>query len=140
MSDELSKEDIDMLSKFLSESGAAPSPEEKYNVHVFLHRVATSPNTVKVANLSVEELGMPKYPVRSILEFALIAEDIIGNKFIADHFKKQAEITNSTSLSKEGFLVKQATTTTRQIADVSKPKKVNRGWFGRRKEEKEEQQ
>ena len=47
-------------------------------------------------------------------------------------------VITSTSLSREGFLVKQATTQTRQIADISKKRKVNKGWFGMRvKEDKE---
>ena len=59
---------------------------------------------------------------------------IMNNKYFADYFKDEAEDTLATSLSREGFLVRQATTTTKQIADVTKRKKVNKGWFSKKEE------
>ena len=44
-----------------------------------------------------------------------------------------AEATLATSLSKQGFLVRQATTQTKQVADVTKRRTVNKGWFGSKK-------
>ena len=131
--EELTQEDVEALKKFL------PVPEEKYNVHLFLHRVATADDTTKVGFLKEEELGEPKYPVRSAKEFALIAEQIIGNDYIKDYFNKIAEITTASSLSKDGFLIRQATTTTRQIADISKLRKKNKGWFKKKEKGGEEE-
>ena len=134
----LTTQEKDMLYQYLSQSQSAPLPDEKYNVHVFLHRVATADDTTKVGFLKHEEIGNPQYPTRSLKDFQLIAEDIIGNKYIAEHFKKQSEIVTSTSLSEEGFLVRQATTQTRQVADVTRRKKPNKGWFKKKDKDEEE--
>ena len=47
-------------------------------------------------------------------------------------FLKQAWETLATSLSREGFIIRQATTTTKQIADATKRRKINRGMFGKK--------
>ena len=124
------------LLKYLTDSQGYPVPEEKYNVHLFLHRVATSENTLKVGNLSADEVGVPTHSVRSLKGLALISDKIIKNNLYKEFFDAESEILSASSLSKEGFLVKQATTSTRNIADVSKAKKQNKGWF-RRKEKPE---
>lgn len=128
--------DVEMaqLAQYLSQAGAAPTPEEKYNVHIFLHRVATADDTTKVGNLTDTEVGKPEYPARALKDMALVASDIVDNEEMSKFFIKQAEILTATSLSKEGFLVRQATTTTRQIADVTKKSSptANKGWFSKK--------
>ena len=125
--------------KALSDSGQSfPLAEEKYNVHLFLHRVATSDDTTKVAFLKEEEVGVPLNHVRGLKEFALISSDIIGNEFFRDYFLKESENITATSLSREGFLVKQATTQTKRLADITKPKKENKGWFNKKDNDKKE--
>ena len=47
----------------------------------------------------------------------------------ADYFKKMAEVTTETSLSKEGFLLKMSVTTKKELADVTPKQKKNKGWF-----------
>ena len=122
--------ELAQLAQYLSASGAAPVPDEKYNTHVFLHRVATADDTTKVGNLSDVEVGKPEYAARALKQMALVASDIIDNDELSKFFLKESEILTATSLSKEGFLVRQATTTTRQIADVTKkPKAENKSWF-----------
>lgn len=128
------------MAKYLMDSGAYTVPEEKYNVHLFLHRAATAEDTTKVGNLIDLEVGQPKYSVRSLQEFALISSDIIDNDTYKEYFRKWAEIVLATSLSREGFLVKQATTTTRQIADITKKRKQNRGWFNFRKKDEDQEE
>lgn len=119
--------------------GAIPLPEEKFNVHTFLHKVATANDTTKIGNLTEEELGTLKHPIRTHKSIALICKNIIGNDFLAKYFEAESEIATSTSLSRNGFLIKSATTTTRQIADVTKPRKVNKGWFKKKEPEGEQQ-
>lgn len=129
----LNDAELKELASYLAASGSTPQQEEKYNVHLFLHRVATADDTTKVGNLGETELGNPKYPERTLKELALISNELIENDALADYFAKEAEILTSTSLSKEGFLVRQATTTTRQIADVTKKKMTsNKGWFSKK--------
>ena len=117
----------------------APTPDEKQNVHTFLHSVVTSTDTTKTGNLrddkDLNELGIPEHHVRGDKELELISRDIMNNDFFAEHFKKAAENTLATSLSREGFLLRQATTTTKAVADVTKRRKSNKGWFGKKNTE-----
>jgi hypothetical protein len=117
----------------------APSSEDKQSIHTFLFNVATAKDTTKVANLrddkEINELGIPLYTIRGAKEMALISEKIMGNDFFSDYFEADAENTLATSLSREGFLVRQATTQTKQVADITKRRKINKGWFGSKKEE-----
>jgi len=116
----------------------APSQEDKQSIHTFLFNVATAPITTKVGNLrddkEINELGIPVHNVRGSLEMARISSLIMENDFFKDWFEQEAESTLATSLSREGFLVKQATTQTKQVADVTRRKKINKGWFKSREE------
>lgn len=117
----------------------APSLDDKQSVHAFLHNVATAERTTKVGNLrddkDLNELGLPSHNVRGALEMARIADKIMDNSFFKEYFLAEAEETLATSLSREGFLVRQATTSTKQVADVTKRRKINKGWFGNKKVE-----
>ena len=136
--EELNEAELKELAGYLAASGSTPQAEEKYNVHLFLHRVATADDTTKVGNLEAEELGKPKYPERTLKELELISNEIVENQELASYFAKEAEILTSTSLSKDGFLVRQGTTTTRQIADVTKKKMTsNKGWFSKKEKTEE---
>ena len=113
----------------------APAQEDKHSVFTFLFNVATSKDTVKTGNLrddkDINELGIPLYTVRGAKEMALISEKIMENVYFRDYFIAEAENTLATSLSRESFLVRQGTTQTRQVADITKRKKINKGWFGK---------
>ena len=114
--------------------GNVMSPEEKQNVFTFLHNVAITKDTTKTAFLrddkDLNEVGVPKLPVRTYHSLALVAKDIMNNNYFADYFKKEAEIIASTSLSRGGFLTKLAIVQRREIADVTpKKRKTNKGWF-----------
>lgn len=113
----------------------APTQEDKQSVHTFLFNVATAGDTTKTGNLrddkDMNELGIPAHNVRGSLELARISDLIMDNEVFSEWFKKEAEETLATSLSREGFLVKSATTTTKQISDMTRRKKVNKGWFGK---------
>ena len=52
------------------------------------------------------------------------------NDYFKGFFEKDLMNTMGTSLSREGFLIRQATVTTKQVADVTKRRKVNKGMFG----------
>lgn len=135
MEEDLTDSEKEELGRYLSGSGI-PVPDEKHNTHSFLNKVATADDTTKVGNLKDEEIGNATYPARSFKNLALISEDILGNTYFSEYFKKGAEIITSTSLSRAGFLVRQANTTTRQIGDITKMRKTNKSWF--KKKEKSE--
>ena len=135
-SDELSDEEA-LMKIAQAMKGESPTSDEKQNVHTFLFNVATSNDTTKTGNLQVDkdinELGVPQYTVRGAKEMALISNMIMDNEYFAKYFEIDAENTLATSLSREGFLVKQGTTQTKFVGDVTKRRKVNKGWFGKEK-------
>jgi len=115
----------------------APSQEDKVNVHTFLINVVKEQDIksiMKIGNLrddkDMNELGVPSYNVRGALEMARISERLMGNNFFKEYFEASAGETLGTSLSREGFVIKQATTTTKQVADATRRRKINRGMFG----------
>lgn len=115
----------------------APAQEDKQNVHTFLLNVVqvNEPDKVsKVGNLrddkEMNELGKPVWNVRGSLGMALISDELMDNDFYKNYFEKDAVITLNTSLSREGFLIKHATMTTKQVVDATKRRKINRGMFG----------
>lgn len=116
-----------------------PSQEDKQNVHTFLMNVVGTEeidSANKTGNLrddkELNELGLPRWNVRGALEMSRIADKIMGNVFFKEYFEDQAKATLFTSLSREGFLIKMATTSTRQVADATKRRKVNKGMFGKK--------
>ncbi len=120
--EEIEKEISDLM-------GTAPMPEEKQNVHSFLFNVVRAEDTIKLGNLTSEEVGMPKLPVRTYQELALFCKDVGNMKYFHDYFKAKSEIMTSSSLSKDAKLINLAVVTKKEIADVSKPKVENTGWF-----------
>lgn len=120
----------------------APTEEQKQNVHTFLVNVVSELETLRMAKLGnlkdskeMNELGFPVWNVRGSLEMSRISEKIMSNDFFRDYFNASAIETLATSLSREGFLIKQATTQTKQVADVTRRRKINKGWFGSQKVE-----
>lgn len=133
MSEELTDDESKSLKEYLG--FGAPVPEEKHNVHSFLNRVATSTDTTKIGNLTIEEIGMPRLTLRTYKDLSLIAGKIMGNKFLSDYYAAQAEILTSTSLSKDGKLINLAVIQKRQIEDTTKPRKENKGMFKKKEPE-----
>jgi len=115
----------------------APTPDEKVNVHTFLREVVVTPDTTRVGNLrvdkDVDELGIPSYTLRGSKELSLISDKIMDNDYFKEYFEQHSQDTTATSLSREGFLLKQATTSTKNISDITKRRKYNKGWFGKNK-------
>ena len=107
---------------------------------IFAKVINEKQKTTKVGNLSVEELGTSKLPLRTYLELGLFCKDIVGDDEFSEYFTKMAAIQTDSSLSKEGFLMKLLVTMKKELADVSpKAKKKNTGWFKRKGEEAPDQ-
>lgn len=134
--DTLTEEDVIKLAQSMKDN--IPSQEDRHNVHTFLHSVVIADDTKKIGNLKDDkdfsELGLPANHVRGSLELARISDKIMDNQFFKEYFEAEAEETLATSLSRGGFLVRQATTTTKQVADATKRTKENKGWFKSTKE------
>jgi len=115
---------------------SSQSKEDKQSIHTFLFNVATADDTRKIGNLrndkDFNELGIPPHNVRGSFELARISDLIMENETFAGWFEKEAENTLATSLSSEGFLIKQATTVTKNVSDMTPRRKTNSGWFGKK--------
>ena len=103
--------------------------EGKANMHSFFTNVVKSPDTTKTGNLSQEELGVTNLPVRTYKELAIFSQDVAGQEEWADYFTKMSEVQTSSSLSKDGFLMRLAVTQKKEMADMTPQKKENKGWF-----------
>lgn len=135
----LTPEESGELARFMSGYGATV-PDDKHNIHKFLHDVVTTKDTTKLGYLTDDEVGLPKLPQRSLKELALFCNEIADMKWYGDYFEKRAEILTSTSLSKNAKLLETAVTTTRQIADVTKKaKQLKKSWFGKKDKKETEQ-
>ena len=120
----------------------APSQDDKNNMHTFLLNVVQADEIDKIAKVGnlrddkdLNELGLPIWTVRGGLDMSMISDELMDNKFFKGFFERQAKNTLTTSLSREGFLIKMNATTTKQVADTTKRKKTNRGMFGKKSEE-----
>lgn len=138
MSEEDNMSDDEAIMKLAAAmKGNEPTTDDKLSVPAFLFNVVTSEDSTKVGNLDNDkdnnELGYPKHNVRGSFRLARISDQIIDNPYFTAWFKAEAEETLATSLSKGGFLVRQATSQTKIVADATKRRKVNKGWFGSRK-------
>lgn len=109
--------------------GTAPVAEEKQNVHSFLFNVVRADDTTRLGNLTSEEVGTPKLPTRTYQELALFCRDVGNMKYFHDYFMAKSQIITSTSLSKDAKLIDLAVVNKKEIADVSKPRNENTGWF-----------
>lgn len=128
---EESMSEQEIAERLASLVGTTPSAADQQNVHTFLHNVAIAKDTTKTGFLDAEELGKPTLPLRTYKELGLFCQEVADMKYFADYFKMKGEILTATSLSKEAKLLMSAISTLqrREMADVTKPRKVNRGWF-----------
>lgn len=124
--EELTPAEAEALKSIL---GTAPVPEEKKSVHAFLFNVASSSDTTKLGNLTEEEVGIPKLPLRTYLDLALFCKEIANMTYFSNYFKSKAEILTSTSLSKDAKLIELAVVTKKEVSNIIKTKKTNKGWF-----------
>ena len=122
--------------------GNVPSQDDKNNMHTFLLNVVQAEDIDKIAKVGnlrddkdINELGNPIWSVRGAFDMAMLSDKLMDNKFFQEFFETQAKNTLITSLSREGFLAKLAVTTTKNVADITRRRKVNKGMFGKRTEE-----
>jgi hypothetical protein len=104
--------------------------ESKETSVSFFTKVISHADSSKIGNLNDDELGMPQLPVRTLQELGMLSKEVLDKEEFAGYFNKQAEIVLATSLSKNGFLLRQVGTSKKEIADVTPTKiKENKGWF-----------
>jgi len=120
---------------------SAAGQEEKHSVPSFLFNVVKAKDSTKIGNLrddkELNELGAPIFTVRGAKEMQLISNMIMDNEYFSSYFEQEAEDALATSLSREGFLIRQVNLQTKQVADITKRRTINKGWFGKQKIEEQ---
>lgn len=111
--------------------------EGKETTTSFFTHVVAAKDTTKTGYLSEEELGNSNNTLRAYKELELFSRDVCNNDKFADYFKGMAEIQTSTSLSKDGFLLKQVNLNRKELADMTPKRKNKKGLF-KKKDENEE--
>ncbi|MAH50346.1 hypothetical protein CMI37_31280 [Candidatus Pacearchaeota archaeon] len=104
--------------------------EEKLNHFKFFKDVVEQTN-VKTANLTEDELGQVKIPVRTHLEISEYCKAMNMNAF-SNYFQAKSQVVQATSLSRGGFLPQLVVTTKREAATTltkTGQPQVNKGWF-----------
>lgn len=125
MNEEMTEQQAEALVRQLAQG--------KESAITFFRDIIKSDDTTKTGNLTIEELGEPKLPLRSIKELETFSKEICIDKGWSDYFNALGEIITSTSLSKDGLLIKLSVTNKKELADVTpKPKRKNRGWFNKK--------
>ena len=106
----------------------------------FFLQVMRTDDTTKVGFLNDTELGMSKLPVRTYKELAVFVETAGASNINLwkDYFNAMSEIQTSTSLSRNAKLLSTVGTQRKEVADMTPPKKENKGWF-RKKEDNSQQ-
>lgn len=134
MEEELTQEEQEALEEL---GYGAPRPEEKHNIFSFFKRVISMGDTTRTSNLTEDELGAVKVPVRTNQFIALYAQQM-GLIGLAQHFFKESQIITNSSLSRDGFLDKLAVTQKREMDARSRggtpPQQPKGGWFKRKQE------
>lgn len=130
MDEEFTPEEM-QLAEELAESGYGyPKEEEKQNIFSFFRRVIFMPDTSRTSNLTEDELGMVKIPVRTNLELAEYCKHQ-GLNGLSQFFFNEAQIISNTSLSRDGFLDKLAVTQKREVESKRREftAKQKKNWF-----------
>ena len=112
----------------------SPQQEERPGVHQFLLKVVQTSDTWKVGNLTEEEIGPARIPLRTFRELSVFCNEVADKPGVAEYYKKKGEVLAATSLSAHGFLVNKAVTQKREVANMTKRRTINKGLFGGKKE------
>ena len=121
--------EADELREFIRKIG-----EEK-GIDNFFLEVIRNEDSLKLGNLTQEEIGFPELPVRTLVELADDCENIPSMSSFVEDFRKQAQNMIASSLSKEGFLIKARITQKKELLDKDKRKTRKKGLFGKTEEE-----
>ena len=104
-----------------------PEAERNFDRMKFLTEIRDNNTTIRTANLSMPELGMPLFPVRFWINLALFAE-AKNYKLLAAFLQEKAQVTTHSSLSKDGFLVNASYTRRKESTRTrNKPQEVKDG-------------
>jgi len=110
---------------------------EEKGIDNFFLEIVRAEDTTKIGNLTIDELGTPPLPIRTLKELANDCDLIPSMSSFAKSFRTESEDILASSLSKEGFLIKARITQKKEFLDKKKKSRI-KSFFGREKEEPEE--
>jgi hypothetical protein len=117
-----------------------PKSKEEQSHFAYFKRVIDELTNIKTANLTADEIGLVKLPVRTNLEISQYC-DSMGMKGFAEYFKKEAQIILGSSLSRDGFLNNLAVTQKREtqssVRTKNLPPRTKSGLFRKKKPREE---
>lgn len=108
-----------------------PKLKEKEGLFNFFNKILVKDDTIKVANIDEDEL----FAVRNLRDGNVVSK-MNGYEIFEDYFKNKGEVILASSDSKDGFLIKAAITTKKELESKTK-RKVNKGWFKKKEKEVE---
>jgi hypothetical protein len=117
-------------------SDLAPSIVKKDDLWSLFKWVIARKDSSKVGNLGKDELGLLDIPVRECQRIALLGETL-GHPGFAEFFRFTGEITLSTSVSKDGFMIDRFVTEKKQrtkesrVTPLPAPPQPKKGFFRR---------
>jgi len=114
-----------------------PEPEEKVSVLNFLKNIIDRKENVKTGNLTPDEIGEARIPVRTNLELSSYCK-FMGMDAFANVFQEDAQRILATSLSRGGFLPILAVTTKKEtqtsLKNIGASTQKKRGFFNKKEE------
>jgi len=112
--------------------GANLKPDSKESIVNFFNKILVQEDSIKVSNLDQDELASIR-GLRDIANFAGFEGLDVINKF----YKKEAEVILGSSVSKEGFLIKQLITQKKEIKSRITAGTAKKGWFTKKPKEED---
>jgi len=103
--------------------------ESKANMHSFFTNVVKASDTTRTGNLNQDELGISNLPVRTLKELGVFCREVANQNEFGKYFDEISEVQTSSSLSKDGFLMKLVVTNKKEMSDMTPPRKENKSWF-----------
>lgn len=112
-----------------------PSVKEDSNIYNLFWKVLKRKDSTKVANLKKEEIGNLNITVRDSQKLGMLGH-LLGHETFGDFFFNIGEITNSTSMARDGWFtelfVSQKKTTTRARRSSTLQNEKRWKMFGRK--------
>jgi len=114
--------------------------KEDLGLFSFFKNLLRTKDTSRASNLTEDELGFEKTPVRTNQRIALFCE-AIGNSEVSGYFFDKSQVTTNTALSRKGFLPRLVVTTTKktELSSKTPSHQANKGWFSKKKQPQEEE-
>jgi len=132
--DRIAEEELTPEEANLLRSMSSPQAEEKHSVFTFFNRILQTKDTLKVSNLKENELNSVR-----ILRNAANYADLVGLDIVASYINGKSETLLGSSLSREGFLIRQSITQKKEVKSDSRMRRMKKNWYGKPTGEMEEE-